>query len=109
MLQLTLVVEDAKISLEELEEEIQEIDDYVQSTDIAGESRLQPSCSRATLTRSHEQALDRLRILAFPLLGLVFDVMHCTKYNGTCLALALPLMNSLGPTLLKAAAMIQRI
>lgn len=37
MLQLTLVVEDAKISLEELEEEIQEIDDYVQSTDIAGE------------------------------------------------------------------------
>jgi elongation factor 1-beta len=38
MLQLTLVVEDAKISLEELEEEIQEIEDYVQSTDIAGES-----------------------------------------------------------------------
>ena len=89
MLQLTLVVEDAKISLEELEEEIQEIDDYVQSTDIAGESRLRPSWSRATLTRSHEQALDRLRILAFPLPGSVFDVMHCTKYNGTCVVLVL--------------------
>ncbi len=41
MLQVNLVIEDAKISLEELQEEIQEIEDYVQSTDVAGESFLQ--------------------------------------------------------------------
>lgn len=38
MLQINLVIEDAKISLDELQEEIQEIEDYVQSTDVAGES-----------------------------------------------------------------------
>lgn len=38
MLQVNLVIEDAKISLEELQEEIQEIEEYVQSTDVAGES-----------------------------------------------------------------------
>jgi hypothetical protein len=37
MLQITLVIED-KISLDELQEEIAEIEDYVQSTDVAGES-----------------------------------------------------------------------
>lgn len=39
MLQMNLVMED-KISLDELQEEIQEIEDYVQSTDVAGESSL---------------------------------------------------------------------
>jgi elongation factor 1-beta len=33
-LQITLVVEDDKVSLEELQEEIEEFEDYVQSTDI---------------------------------------------------------------------------
>jgi elongation factor 1-beta len=33
-LQITLVIEDDKISLSDLEEEIQEFEDYVQSTDI---------------------------------------------------------------------------
>jgi len=33
-LQITLVVEDDKISLEELQEQIEEFEDYVQSTDI---------------------------------------------------------------------------
>ena len=33
-LQITLVVEDDKVSLEELQEKIEEFDDYVQSTDI---------------------------------------------------------------------------
>jgi elongation factor 1-beta len=33
-LQMTLVVEDDKISLEELQEQIEEFEDYVQSTDI---------------------------------------------------------------------------
>lgn len=37
MLQITLVIED-KLSLDELQEEIQEIEDHVQSTDVAGES-----------------------------------------------------------------------
>ncbi|KAF9262006.1 hypothetical protein L218DRAFT_980688 [Marasmius fiardii PR-910] len=34
-LQLTLVVEDEKVSMDELQEKIQEFEDYVQSTDIA--------------------------------------------------------------------------
>ena len=38
MLQVNLVIEDAKISLDELQEEIAEIEDYVQSSDVAGES-----------------------------------------------------------------------
>lgn len=33
-LQITLVVEDDKVSLEELQEQIEEFEDYVQSTDI---------------------------------------------------------------------------
>lgn len=37
MLQITLVIED-KISLDDLQEEIAEIEEYVQSTDVAGES-----------------------------------------------------------------------
>lgn len=35
MLQINLVIEDAKISLDDLQEEIQEFEDYVQSSDIA--------------------------------------------------------------------------
>jgi len=35
MLQITLVMED-KISLDDLQEEIAEFEDYVQSTDVAG-------------------------------------------------------------------------
>ena len=37
MLQITLVMED-KISLDDLQEEIAEFEDYVQSTDVAGMS-----------------------------------------------------------------------
>ncbi len=33
-LQITLVVEDDKVSLEELQEKIEEFEDYIQSTDI---------------------------------------------------------------------------
>ncbi|KAF4123382.1 elongation factor 1-beta [Geosmithia morbida] len=39
-LQINLVVEDNKVSLEELEEQIQEFEDYVQSTDIAAMQKL---------------------------------------------------------------------
>jgi elongation factor 1-beta len=35
-----MVVEDEKISTSELEEEIQELEDYVQSTDIASMQKL---------------------------------------------------------------------
>jgi elongation factor 1-beta len=35
-LQITLVVEDDKVSLEELQEQIEEFEDFVQSTDIVG-------------------------------------------------------------------------
>ena len=37
MLQINLVVEVSKISLDQLEEQIQEIVQHVQSTDVAGE------------------------------------------------------------------------
>lgn len=46
MLQINLVIEDAKISLSELEEEIQEDEDHVQSTDIAGKSAGKSVCER---------------------------------------------------------------
>lgn len=39
-LQITLVIEDEKISLSDLEEEIQELEDYVQSTDVAAMQKL---------------------------------------------------------------------
>lgn len=39
-LQINLVVEDEKVSLEELEEQIQELEDYVQSTDVAAMQKL---------------------------------------------------------------------
>lgn len=38
--QVNLVVEDEKISLDELQEEIQGFEDYVQSTDIAAMQKL---------------------------------------------------------------------
>ncbi|WRT64151.1 uncharacterized protein IL334_001080 [Kwoniella shivajii] len=40
MLQITLVIEDAKISLDELQEEIAEIEDHVQSSDVAAMQKL---------------------------------------------------------------------
>jgi elongation factor 1-beta len=39
-LQITLVVEDEKISLDELQEEIDGFEDYVQSSDIAAMQKL---------------------------------------------------------------------
>lgn len=39
-LQINLVIEDEKISLSDLEEEIQEFEDFVQSTDIAAMNKL---------------------------------------------------------------------
>ena len=39
-LQINIVVEDEKISVSDLEEEIQELEDYVQSTDVAAMQKL---------------------------------------------------------------------
>lgn len=39
-LQINLVIEDAKISLTDLEDEIQELEDFVQSTDVAAMQKL---------------------------------------------------------------------
>lgn len=39
-LQINIVVEDDKISLEELEEELQGFEDYVQSTDVVAMQKL---------------------------------------------------------------------
>jgi hypothetical protein len=49
MLQITLVIED-KISLDELQEEIAEFEDFVQSTDVAGEFK---SISHWVVADSH--------------------------------------------------------
>lgn len=39
-LQINLVVEDEKVSLDELQEQIQEFEDFVQSTDVAAMQKL---------------------------------------------------------------------
>lgn len=39
-LQINLVVEDLKISLDELQEQIQDFEDYVQSSDVAAMQKL---------------------------------------------------------------------
>lgn len=39
-LQINLVVEDDKVSLDELQEQIQEFEDYVQSSDVAAMQKL---------------------------------------------------------------------
>lgn len=39
-LQINIVIEDDKISVSDLEEEIQDLEDYVQSTDVAAMQKL---------------------------------------------------------------------
>jgi hypothetical protein len=59
MLQITLVIED-KISLDDLQEEIAELEDYVQSTDVAGELSfaLADLVTNTADTISHAKALS---------------------------------------------------
>jgi hypothetical protein len=57
MLQMNLVMED-KISLDELQEEIQEFEDYVQSTDVAGELSISPSDFR--VDKANDPAMQKL-------------------------------------------------
>ena len=63
MLQINLVIEDAKISLDELQEDIQEIEEYCQSTDVAGELRYQVLC--CTADPSHAKALNGHHVFYF--------------------------------------------
>jgi hypothetical protein len=56
MLQITLVMED-KISLDDLQEEIAEFEDYVQSTDVAGMSPHTHYVLKLTLS-SYAKALE---------------------------------------------------
>lgn len=58
MLQVNLVIEDAKISLDELQEEIAEIEEYVQSTDVAGMSFLFLFHPIELTVCSHAKALE---------------------------------------------------
>ena len=62
MLQITLVIEDAKISLDELQEEIAEIEDHVQSSDVAGERLVCVTFDIADET-SHAEAVDGYHML----------------------------------------------
>ena len=63
MLQINLVIEDAKISLDELQEDIQEIEEYCQSTDVAGELRYQ--VPRCMANPSHAKALNGHHVFYF--------------------------------------------
>ena len=61
-LQITLVVEDEKVSLDELQQQIEEFEDYVQSTDIVS-SRISNMKPRIPLTRtlaSYAKVVDQL-------------------------------------------------
>ena len=61
-LQITLVVEDEKVSLDELQQQIEEFEDYVQSTDIVS-SRISDMKPRISLTRtlaSYAKVVDQL-------------------------------------------------
>lgn len=63
MLQINLVIEDAKISLDELQEEIAEIEDYVQSSDVAGEfdhTHTVQSLVPLLTPGSHAEAVNRV-------------------------------------------------
>jgi len=57
MLQITLVMED-KISLDDLQEEIAEFEDYVQSTDVAGMSPLHTLLVLKLTSFSYAKALE---------------------------------------------------
>ena len=79
MLQITLVMED-KISLDDLQEEIAEFEDYVQSTDVAGMSPPTLTVSKLT-SSSYAKALEERSRLS--LYGIRRRMHFC--YNATSL------------------------
>ena len=78
MLQITLVMED-KISLDDLQEEIAEFEDYVQSTDVAGMFHCFPLSSHELTLLSYAKALEERS--RFFLYGIRRRMHHC--YNAT--------------------------
>jgi hypothetical protein len=64
MLQITLVMED-KISLDDLQEEIAEFEDYVQSTDVAGMSPHTHYVSKLTLSSYAKALEERSRFILY--------------------------------------------
>ena len=85
MLQVNLVIEDAKISLDELQEEIAEIEEYVQSSDVAGESPIHfVGPPRTALTSlSHAKALDD-RFIGSESTDTVMICIHCNSLLRAC-------------------------
>jgi translation elongation factor EF-1beta len=82
MLQINLVIEDAKISLDELQEEIAEIEDYVQSSDVAGEfdSHAYSSKSRA-IADSPQPCRSCNRVETYSACGVIRISVVCS--NGS--------------------------
>jgi hypothetical protein len=76
MLQINLVIEDAKISLDELQEDIAEIEDYVQSTDVAG-TFIHNLTSYSCLYPSYAKALNG----QFDLSCMELEENECICYN----------------------------
>jgi translation elongation factor EF-1beta len=64
-LQINLVIEDDKISLDELQEEIQEFEDYVQSTDIVSSAHCYLCDYQANkFTGCYAEAIEHTQMLA---------------------------------------------
>ena len=59
-LQINLVVEDEKVSLDELQQRIEEDEDHVQSTDIVSPSRSYAIAAYIWLTFSTQAAMQKL-------------------------------------------------
>lgn len=75
-LQINLIIEDDKIGLDDLQEEIAEFEDYVQSTDIVSYLYLRfPSNFVLTFVGCYAKAIERYE----PLL----DHDHFTHFSGT--------------------------
>lgn len=69
-LQINLVVEDEKISLDELQEEIQEFEDYVQSTDIVSTRSLLSKVASRKLIHPVGRYAEAVNLLLVRIIGL---------------------------------------
>jgi hypothetical protein len=95
MLQITLVMED-KISLDDLQEEIAEFEDYVQSTDVAGMSPLLIALVLELTSSSYAKALEeRSRFILYGIrrrmhicynatfrIVTPFEQLHCSSFHN---------------------------
>lgn len=88
-LQITLVVEDDKVSLEELQEEIEEFEDYVQSTDIVYPVLISRTNSRLQWLNCKSQVRGQLNLFRpcrynkmKTLLGVLGRIFHLQSQIG---------------------------